>query len=132
MPLNLNQKDSMTSKKDMIIQKLLKENAQLFNTIKELNNKLCNNTVMFDAKKILKTDTVVCCKTELEAKLLLQWADSIGRTWCDGHYFNEITYYNEFKDKTCYNIYLGMYGSYDTYDNYINYTILSFNDALLK
>ena len=43
------------------------------------------------------------CKTEEEAIDFCNYLHSIGKEWCSGHSYVDVTYYNDYKSKTTYN-----------------------------
>lgn len=65
--------------------------------------------------ELLKS-VVVHCKTEKEANKVLSLADKLGYEWHNGNSFKNENYYDIYEDKTCYNIYEGLYENLNTYD----------------
>lgn len=72
---------------------------------------------------------VMHCKTEEEAKDFCNYLDSLGRKWCDGTKYTEMTHWNFEKDKTCYDFNLGVYGSIEYFYNK-KYQILEWGDFM--
>lgn len=76
-----------------------------------------------------KGDFVMHCKTEEEAKDFCRYLDSVGRKWCDGTKYTEMTHWNFDKDKTCYDFNLGVYDSIEYFYNK-KYQILEWGDFM--
>ena len=57
----------------------------------------------------LDPDVWVRCRTEAEAKALLEWADRQGMTWIDDDSYKVGTYWDKYKESTVYNLRQGIY-----------------------
>lgn len=62
-------------------------------------------------EKYAQPNMAVHCKTEYEAKELLEMADEFGFKWITGEKFTKYTNWNINKKYTCYYIRTGMYGN---------------------
>lgn len=76
-----------------------------------------------------KDKYVMHCKTEEEAKDFCRYLDNVGRKWCDGTKYTEMTHWNFDKDKTCYDFNLGVYNSIEYFYNK-KYQILEWGDFM--
>ena len=72
---------------------------------------------------------VMHCKTEEEAKDFCGYLDNVGRKWCDGTKYTEMTHWNFDKDKTCYDFNLGVQNSIEYFYNK-KYQILEWSDFM--
>ena len=85
--------------------------------------------------EIAKTEKIaIHTVMEAQAKKLLKALDKNGYTWNSGKKLTNRTYYEDFREFTCYNFQLNnkiMYGSLEFHqDN--NYTIIEFTDIDFK
>jgi len=64
-------------------------------------------------KKYVGEKIVVRCKTEKLAIEFLMLAEGFGHSWGDGTKYSEESYWDIFKEKTAYYLYVGTYGTYD-------------------
>ena len=74
---------------------------------------------------------VMHCKTEEEAKDFCNYLHSIGRCWCNGDSYNEVTEYDVYKENTAYSFNDDHYARINWYRNK-NYTILEWSDFMNK
>lgn len=75
------------------------------------------------------TNTVMHCKTEEDAKIFLEFLDSLGMHWIDrekGSYLTE-THWNRYGENTCYNFMRGSFSDIDHYKMH-GFSILEFED----
>ena len=86
--------------------------------------------IEFDYEKIMQPNVVVNCDTYEKALIFLEWADSIGLKW-DNSKSYIYNFWDLFGQKTCYNLYNGVYSSY-TYFRDNNYTIYKYEDVIIK
>ena len=61
-------------------------------------------------KEAIKEDTVIHCETEEEANRILGMAHELGYRWCTGDGYKNNTKWEDYKEETCYNIFVGHYG----------------------
>lgn len=68
-------------------------------------------------ERYVREDIVVHCSTYEKAEKFLTMADSFGYRWCDGGSFIGDFEFDENRENTCYNIYLGEYSDLEFYVN---------------
>lgn len=76
--------------------------------------------------KLVASKTVVHCKTEEEAKQLLNWANDQGLKWLNGASYKEHTSYKAYTSDTCYDLKTGQYSGKEYFIRK-NYTIIPFS-----
>lgn len=79
---------------------------------------------------ITKDYLAVHCNTEGKAKKLLFEADKVGLKWDTGTSFLEVSHYEVYKDKTCYNLKEGYYCDFGYYKNELEFEIIEFDDII--
>lgn len=84
----------------------------------------------FDYDKIVKENTVVHCDTREKAKVLHQWADSVGLKWIGGDSYLGLDRWNTHKEDTCYRLLNGRFSNINYYKE-IGYTIYEYQDVIL-
>jgi len=83
------------------------------------------NKKEFD-NKYVGEGVVVNCKTEKLANQFLKLADKFGYKWCTDETYIRANRFEEYKNKTCYNLNYGTYCSIN-YSKEMNYNIIEFN-----
>lgn len=78
--------------------------------------------------KNLDSEYAVHCKTENEARLLLENLDKLQRTWCTGERYS-ITKWSTYEENTVYYINEGVYGNIEMLD-FDKYTVVEFDEIL--
>ena len=84
---------------------------------------------MFDFEKWKNQYVVMHCKTEEEAKAFCKEMHEAGLTWCIGDKYSEFTYFDEYKQNTCYHFNKGVYGDLEYYKNK-GFIILEYSDYM--
>lgn len=70
---------------------------------------------------------VMACETQEEARVFLEYLDSVGRKWCDGKPYTVTDNFDTYGNQTCYYFNEGSYGSVGFAIRYKK-TILKFSD----
>lgn len=65
---------------------------------------------VFDENLLKNDGTVVCCTTEEQANLLLQWAHNQGLKWGSGNSYLENNHWGAYCSEICYCLKKGSYG----------------------
>lgn len=77
-------------------------------------------------EKYVGSNLVVNCKTFELSQEFRELADKFGYKWCTGTSYIDESEWHDYKDRTCYELYKGMYASVDSYkDN--GYDIVEFD-----
>ena len=79
--------------------------------------------------RILSEPIIVSCKTEEQAKKLLEWANENGKRWQSGDRFTQFTNWPTHSSDTCYTINQGLFHNVE-YHNIYKQNIWSYEDAL--
>lgn len=66
------------------------------------------------------------CKTREDAEIFLSALAESGRSWGSGKSYKRISYYDNYKEQTCYAFNIGQFGQIDTYVD-LGFTILEFD-----
>lgn len=69
-------------------------------------------------------NVAVHCKTGEEANEVLELGEKVGYKWIEGQSFLTSTFYDEYKDETCYSIKTGQYGTLNYYQR-IDYKVIT-------
>lgn len=69
---------------------------------------------------------VMHCKTIEDAEIFLSILDESGRSWGSGRSYKRTSYYDAFREQTCYAFNIGQYGRIDSYLD-LGFTILEFD-----
>lgn len=73
----------------------------------------------------IRTNEVIHCKTEEEARELLNWMDSIGRKWSNNTSYKNLNW-DTYKQNTCYHLYNNSHSDLDYAKRY-KYKIIPFH-----
>jgi len=84
----------------------------------------------FNKELIMQENTVVHCDTKEKAARLLEWADSLGRSWRYGDSYLYNTNWDNYKELTCYYIYNNSFADTKGVYTKYNYKILEFEEVL--
>ena len=87
---------------------------------------------MIKFKEIILNDNriVVSCTTDEQARNLLAWAHSKGKTWCNGETYLSNTCWDIHQEFTCYNLCFGEYSSRMAYSTERPKCILTYQEVI--
>lgn len=77
-------------------------------------------------EKYVGSNLVVNCKTFELSQEFRELADKFGYEWCTGASYIDVDEWFDYKDKTCYELYQGMYSPKSDYKKH-GYDIIEFN-----